>query len=304
MIDEPYKVVMVFLMHVLYKSLSQPLSLIPPPLQVVFAILSIQLGAAFAINLFSIFGPVGTVFFRLIISAFLLCLFIRPKFNENTAKHTKLLVLYGIALGLMNWCFYESIARIPLGIAVAIEFMGPLLVAVYSSRRGLDFLWIVVAFMGVLMLAPRFGTDLDPVGVGYAVLAGIGWGGFVILSKKVNQALPGSDGLAIGMAIASFFILPFAIGNIAPVFTNPVLIGNLVALAILSTTIPFYLEFSALKQLTPQAYGVLITLEPAVAAIIGVVALGDILGFEGIVAVACVTVAAIGSTLTQSKIKA
>jgi len=209
------------------------------------------------------------------------CLFIRPKFNENAFKHYKLLILYGVALGLMNWCFYESIARIPLGIAVAIEFMGPLLVAVYSSRRILDFFWIVVAFIGVLMLAPRFGADLDPVGVGYAVLAGIGWGGFVILSKKVNQALPGSDGLAIGMVIASFFILPFAIGNIAPVFTNPVLIGNLVALAILSTTIPFYLEFSA----------------------IGVVALGDILGFEGIVAVACVTIAAIGSTLTQSKSK-
>jgi len=131
------------------KSFSDTLSIIPPPLQVVLAILSIQLGAAFAINLFSIFGPVGTVFFRLIISACLLCLFIRPKFTENALKHYKLLVLYGVALGLMNWCFYESIARIPLGIAVAIEFMGPLLVAVYSSRRFLDFLWIVVAFIGV-----------------------------------------------------------------------------------------------------------------------------------------------------------
>jgi len=282
------------------KSFSDTLSIIPPPLQVVLAILSIQLGAAFAINLFSIFGPVGTVFFRLIISACLLCLFIRPKFTENALKHYKLLVLYGVALGLMNWCFYESIARIPLGIAVAIEFMGPLLVAVYSSRRFLDFLWIVVAFIGVLMLAPRFGADLDPVGVGYAVLAGIGWGSFVILSKKVNQALPGSDGLAIGMAVASLFMLPFAIGNISPVFSNPVLLGNLIMLAVLSTTVPFYLEFSALKKLTPQAYGVLITLEPAVAAIIGVVALGDILGFEGIVAVGCVTIAAIGSTLTQS----
>ena len=201
----------------------------------------------------------------------------------------------------MNWCFYESIARIPLGIAVAIEFMGPLLVAVYSSRRAVDFLWIVVAFIGVLMLAPKIGTDLDPVGVGYAVLAGIGWGSFVIFSKKVNQALPGSDGLAIGMVIAAFFMFPFAVGSIAPVFSNPFLIGNLIALAVLSTTVPFYLEFSALKTLTPQAYGVLITLEPAVAAIIGVIALGDVLGGEGIIAVVCVTLAAIGATLSQSK---
>ena len=281
--------------------LTATLSFIPPPLQVVLAILSIQLGAAFAINLFSIFGPDGTVFFRLIISAFLLCLFIRPKINENTIKHYKLLIIYGVALGLMNWCFYESIARIPLGIAVAIEFMGPLLVAVYSSRRAVDFLWIVVAFIGVLMLAPKIGTDLDPVGVGYAVLAGIGWGSFVIFSKRVNQALPGSDGLAIGMVIAAFFMFPFAVGSIAPVFSNPFLIGNLIALAVLSTTVPFYLEFSALKTLTPQAYGVLITLEPAVAAIIGVIALGDVLGVEGIIAVVCVTLAAIGATLSQSK---
>jgi inner membrane transporter RhtA len=283
------------------RKLSATLSFIPPPLQVVLAILSIQLGAAFAINLFSIFGPDGTVFFRLIISAFLLCLFIRPKINENTIKHYKLLIIYGVALGLMNWCFYESIARIPLGIAVAIEFMGPLLVAVYSSRRAVDFLWIVVAFIGVLMLAPKIGTDLDPVGVGYAVLAGIGWGSFVIFSKRVNQALPGSDGLAIGMVIAAFFMFPFAVGSIAPVFINPFLIGNLIALAVLSTTVPFYLEFSALKTLTPQAYGVLITLEPAVAAIIGVIALGDVLGVEGIIAVVCVTLAAIGATLSQSK---
>lgn len=286
------------------KIFANTVSFIPPPLQVVLAILSIQLGAAFAIDLFSIFGPDGTVFFRLIISACLLCLFIRPKINENAIKHYKLLIIYGVALGAMNWCFYESIARIPLGIAVAIEFMGPLLVAVYSSKRVLDFFWIIVAFIGVLMLSPKVGTDLDPVGVGYAVLAGIGWGSFVIFSKKVNRALPGSDGLAIGMVIAACFMFPFAAGSITPVFDNPVLIGNLIALAVLSTAVPFYLEFSALKTLTPQAYGVLITLEPAVAAVIGVIALGDILGFEGIVAVICVTLAAIGSTLSQSKSKA
>ena len=281
------------------KIFSSTLSLVPPPAQVVIAILSIQLGAAFAVNLFAVLEPVGTVFFRLVISAILLSILIRPKFNKNVLRYSKLLVLYGVAVGLMNWCFYESISRIPLGIAVAIEFVGPLLVAAFSSRNRLDYLWIVVAFIGVLMLAPNIGKGLDPVGVGYAVLAGVGWGGFVILSKRVNKVLPDSDGLAIGMIIASLFIFPFALSNIPAAFENIGIMGNLIALAILSTTIPFYLEFSALKKLTPQAYGVLITLEPAAAAFIGMIALGDILGIEGLIAIACVTIAAIGSTLTQ-----
>ncbi len=275
------------------------ISLIPPPLQVVIAVLSIQLGAAFAVNLFEVFGPEGTVFFRLVISAVLLGALIRPKFNRNVVQNGKLLIVYGVALGLMNWCFYESIARIPLGIAVAIEFVGPLLVGAFSSKQRLDYLWIAVAFLGVLMLAPQVGTDLDPIGVGFAVLAGIGWGGFVILSKRVNQALPGSDGLVFGMIVATIFMFPFASEAIPLAFENITLFGNLFALAILSTTIPFYLEFSALKKLTPQAYGVLITLEPAAAAVIGMVALGDILGVEGIIAIVLVTLAAIGSTLTQ-----
>lgn len=286
-------------MHTPAKLFSSTLSLIPPPAQVVIAVLSIQLGAAFAVNLFSTVGPVGTVFFRLIISAVILSVLIRPKFNKNVWKYSKLLVLYGVALGLMNWCFYESIARIPLGIAVAIEFVGPLLVGAFSSKNRLDYFWIVVAFAGVLMLAPNIGEDLNPVGVGFAVLAGVGWGGFVILSKRVNEALPGSDGLVIGMIIASIFIFPFAVSSIPIVFENTNLIGSLIALAILSTTIPFYLEFTALKKLTPQAYGVLITLEPAAAALIGMVALGDVLGVEGLIAISCVTIAAIGSTLTQ-----
>ena len=270
-------------------------------MQVVIAILSIQLGAAFAVGLFSVLGAVGTVFFRLALSALLLFILIRPSFDKTVWQHRYLLLSYGIALGLMNWCFYESIARIPLGIAVTIEFMGPLLVAAFSSKRRLEILWIVIAFTGILFLTPNIGETLDPMGVAFAVLAGIGWAGFVLLSKRVNTVFPGSDGLVFGMLIASVFILPFAAGHLTPALMDPSLIGNLIVLAILSTTIPFYLEFSALKKLTPQAYGVLITLEPAVAAVIGMFALGDILGPEGLIAIACVTIAAIGSTLTQTR---
>ena len=281
------------------RQFSNLVSAIPPPAQVIIAILSIQLGAAIAINLFSLIGPAGTVFCRLAISAILLCVMIRPKFDKNVRENISLLLLYGVVLALMNWCFYEAIARIPLGIAVTIEFMGPLLVAAISSRRRLEFLWIAIALVGILILTPNIGDELDPIGVMFAVFAGTAWGGFILISKKVNQALPGSDGLAIGMIFASIFMFPFAAGNLAPVFESIGLFGNLILLAILSTTIPFYLEFSALKKLSPQAYGVLITLEPAAAAVIGVIALGDVLGIDGLIAIICVTVAAIGSTLTQ-----
>lgn len=278
---------------------SSAISSIPPPIQVLLAILSIQLGAAFAINLFSSLGAVGAVFFRLIISAFLLFIFIRPGFTRETFKHYKIILTYGVTLALMNWCFYEAIARIPLGVAVAIEFMGPLLVGAFSSKKRLDLLWIAIAVVGLLILTPAIGKDLDQTGVVYAVLAGIGWAGFVVLSKQINSTLPGSDGLVFGMITASIFILPFAIGNISPAFSDAGLVVNLIFLAILSTTIPFYLEFSALKKLTPQTYGVLITLEPVVASLIGVFVLGDALGAKSIVAIACVTIAALGATFTQ-----
>lgn len=199
----------------------------------------------------------------------------------------------------MNWCFYEAIARIPLGIAVTVEFIGPLIVAAVSSKTRLDYLWIAIALAGLLMLTPRIGEDLDLIGIGYAILAGVGWGGFVILSKKVNIALPDSDGLSLGMVVAALFLMFFAISDIPSTLTNSSLMLSLLALAVLSTTIPFFLEFTALKKLTAQTYGVLITLEPAAAAAIGMIVLNDALGVAGLIAIVCVTIAAIGATFTR-----
>jgi len=278
---------------------SARLTATPPSIQVLLAIVSIQLGAAFAINLFPVLGPAGTVFCRLLISAMLLFLFIRPKINKGIFRHSKLLLTYGITLALMNWCFYESISRIPLGIAVAIEFVGPLSVGVFTSRRKLDLLWVALALAGLLILTPEFGSNLDPVGVIYAVFAGIGWGGFVLLSKRVSKDLNGNDGLVYGMIVASFFMLPIAGVSVVPLLNTVSLIGSVIALAILSTTIPFFLEFSALKKLPPVTYGVLITLEPVVASVVGAIALGDRLGVSGVLAIFFVTAAVIGATLTQ-----
>lgn len=271
------------------------------PVMVMLAIVSIQVGAALAIDLFPRLGPVGTVFWRIAISALILLIIIRPAFSRIDWNHRRLLLTYGCGLAAMNWCFYEAIARIPLGIAVTIEFAGPLTVGVLSSRRSVDLLWLAVAIGGLLLLTPKIGSDLDVVGVAFAVMAGIGWGSFVVLSKRVSAAVPGDGGLAYGMLIASIALFPFAFANVAPVFYDMWLLGSVILLAILATTIPFYLEFTALKQLGAQTYGVLITMEPVVAAVVGALLLGEVLGITGLIAVACVTLAAIGATLTREK---
>lgn len=276
-------------------------SSVSAPAMVMLAIVSIQVGAALAIDLFPTLGAIGTVFWRVAISALLLLVLIRPAFDRAVWDHRGLLLAYGVGLGAMNWCFYEAIARIPLGIAVTIEFMGPLTVGVLSSRRPIDLVWLAVALAGLLMLTPDVGSDLDGIGVAYAVAAGIGWGLFVILSKRVNKVLPGSSGLVFGMLISSAMLFPFAIGHLAPVFVDMRLLVSVAGLALLATTIPFYLEFAALKQLTAQTYGVLITMEPVVAAVVGALVLGEVLGVTAMIAIGCVTVAAVGATMTRER---
>jgi len=187
---------------------------------VLMAIVSIQVGSALAVDLFSVLGPSGAVLARLSLSTIILVAIFRPKPDRLVWRHHKLLLGYGITLCLMNWCFYESIARIPLGLAVTIEFMGPLIVATLSSHRKIDLLWVAIAVAGLFVLSPEIGDNIDPEGVMFAVLAGIGWGGFVLLSKRVSASFPGTSGLVYGMIIATLCITPFAAGNMTPVFTD------------------------------------------------------------------------------------
>ncbi len=277
------------------------LEAVPPPGLVLFSIFSIQVGAALAIKLFPVLGPIGTVFCRVGLSAILLLGLIRPRLDNTVFKHGHLLLLYGFTLGAMNWCFYEAIARIPLGIAVTIEFMGPLGIAVATSRRRIDLLWVVIAILGLVLLTPDFGDELDRVGVSFAVIAAVGWAAFILLSKRVGQVLPGNSGLAYGMVIAALFLLPFGVGAAAPVFSSFWLLLSVAAVAVLSTTVPFYLEFEALRRLPARTYSMLVTLEPAVAALVAAVLLGEVLDIEAVFAIGCVTAAAIGATLFRDR---
>ena len=262
---------------------------------------SIQLGAAVAVNLFPVLGPIGTAFLRLAFSAVLLLAATRQSISWDARRHAGELLLYGAILGVMNMAFYGAIARIPLGIAVAIEFVGPLGLAVATSRRGRDFVWIALAALGIVLLTPEIGGSLDPLGVALAGAAGLCWAAFTVMSQRIGRALPGHSGLAIGMAVAALVVLPVEVvaGGLGGL--NLGLLVAALAVAIFSTALPLSLEFEALKRMTARSYGILVTLEPVVATIVGALLLGQAIGLQGILAVACVTVAALGVTISDRR---
>ncbi len=282
-------------------ALTRLVAAVPPPGLLIISIISIQLGAAVAINLFPVIGPVATVFLRVTFSAALLLLVARRTIARSALHHAPSLVLYGAILGVMNLCFYGAIARIPLGIAVAIEFVGPLGVAVASSRRPRDFAWIALAALGIFLLTPEIGGTLDPLGVALAAGAGLCWAGFILMSRRMGRVMPGSSGLAIGMAVAALVVLPveLVVGGLGAL--DPILLGAALAVAVLSTALPLSLEFEALKRMSARSYGILVTLEPVAAAAIGAVLLAQAMSLQGVLAVVCVTIAALGVTLSDRR---
>lgn len=280
------------------------LNAIPPPGLVLLSIVAIQVGAAIAMHLFPILGANGTVAVRIIISALLLAFVARTgvrTFRQTFIRNWGLLLAFGLCIAAMNLFFYQAIARIPLGAAVAFEFVGPLGVAAFTSRRLGHFAWIALAALGIVLLSPLSGVNLDPIGVIFALLAGVGWAFFVILASRVGNRIPGNDGLAIGMAIAAMTMIPFAAPVAGTLISNPLVLLAGIGVALLSTTIPFTLEFEALKRISARTYGVLVSLEPGVAAIVGALLLGERIGVQGMVAVACVVVAAIGITISDGR---
>ena len=280
------------------------LGAIPPTGLLLLAIVSIQLGAAIATHLFPILGAEGTVAVRVILSALLLGLAARGRVRRFVALFVhdwKLLLVYGLCIAAMNFFFYKAIALIPLGAAVAIEFVGPLGVAAIASHRFAHFAWVGLAALGILLLSPLAGVDLDVLGIVYALMAGAGWACFALLSRRVSMRVSGNDGLAIGMAVAAISMIPFAVPVVSELASNPLLLLAALGVALLSTTIPFTLEFEALKRLSNRAYGIIVSVEPAVAALIGALLLGERIGLQGMAAVACVVVAAIGITITDNR---
>ena len=258
---------------------------------VVVAAVSPQVGAALAVTLFDQLGPAGAAFLRLSLAAIVLWAIWRPRLTGDL----RLAGAFGVALGLMNWSFYEAIDRIPLGVAVTIEFCGPLLVAVIGSRRRLDGLWIALAAAGIVVLVNPGGGSMDPVGVGFALAAGACWMAYIYLSKRTGAAFPGGSGLAIAMVVGALIVLPAGVIQAGGALAKPDLLGSALVVALASSVLPYSLELVALRRLPASVFGVLMSLDPAVAALAGFVMLGQDLGVREVIGIAMVVVASAGA---------
>jgi inner membrane transporter RhtA len=257
--------------------------------------LSVQVGAALAKGLFPVLGPAGTVVLRVGFGAIVLLVVERPRLRGYTRSDYAAVALFGLVIAGMNTAFYNAIARLPLGIAVTVEFVGPLGVAVFGSRRRLDLLWGGLAAAGIVLLAPIGSNSVDPLGIVFALVAGAGWAAYILLNIRVGRAFPAGRGLAMAMVVAAVAVLPLGVRAGGTLVDNPNLLPIGIGVAVLSTVVPFSLEHAALKRLPARAFGVLMSLEPAVAATVGVVMLGEAPGFHGLLALVCVTVASAGS---------
>ena len=258
---------------------------------VLAAAVSPQLGAALAVTLFDELGPAGAAFLRLAFAAVVLWAIWRPRLTGDL----RVAVTFGVALGLMNWSFYEAIARIPLGVAVTIEFAGPLLVAVIGSRRPLDGLWVALAAAGIVVLVDPGGGSVDATGVGFALAAAACWMAYIYLSKHAGAAYAGGSGLALAMAVGALIVLPAGVIRAEGALAEPVLLAAALVVALASSVLPYSLELEALRRLPEAVFGVLMSLDPAVAALAGFVLLGQDLGPRELLAIAMVVVASAGA---------
>ena len=264
---------------------------------VIAAAVSPQIGAAFAVTLFDELGPAGAAFLRLAFAAIVLWAIWRPRLTGEL----RLAGAFGVSLGLMNWSFYEAIDRIPLGIAVTIEFAGPLLVAVIGSRRPLDVVWVALAAVGIVVLIDPGSGSVDPVGIAFALAAGACWMAYIYLNKRTGAAFPGGSGLAIAMAVGALVVLPAGVIQADGALLEPGLLGSAFVVALLSSVLPYSLDLEALRRLPEAVFGVLMSLDPAVAALIGLVVLGQALGARELVGIAMVVVASAGAAILSHR---
>jgi inner membrane transporter RhtA len=262
---------------------------------VVGAVSSVQLGAAIAKSIFDEVGSGGAVFLRVLSAAVVLALFWRPRVRGRSRRELWLVLLFGLALAGMNFSIYAAIDRIPLGVAVTFEFVGPLGVAVFGSRRPVDLVWVVLAAAGILLLSDLGGTSLDGWGVALAVIAGGFWAAYILLSARVGQAFPGGDGLALAMLVAVVPLAPFGIAQGGADLLVPWIVAVGFAAGMLSSALPYTLELEALRRMPTAVFGVLMSLEPAVAALAGFAILGEDLVAREVAAILLVVVASAGA---------
>jgi inner membrane transporter RhtA len=265
---------------------------------VLLAIVSIQCGAAVAISLFDRVGFAGAVLLRNLLAIPVLMALWRPSLEGRSRTDIWLVAGFGVALGVMNLSIYAALDRIPLGVAVTVEFLGPLGVAVFKGRGPLSLLWAAMAAVGVVAAAGPFGGDADLLGIAFAAAAAAGWAAYILLGGRIGRVFPGASGLAIGVVIAALIQLPAGLIVGGSELVAPGVLGAGLAIALLSTVIPYAAEIEALRRIPPAPFGVLMSLEPAVAALVGFIALDQGLDLAEVAGIGLIVAASIGAIRT------
>ncbi|WP_370293733.1 DMT family transporter [Deinococcus sp. KSM4-11] len=280
------------------------LKTLPPLPAVALAMLSIQGGAVFAKMLFPQVGPTGATALRAGLGFLLLLALFRPNLRALNRADWLAIVPYGAVLGIMNLVFYQALDRLPLGLAVTLEFVGPLGVALFLSRRAVDFVWVALAALGIALIAPHSTATahgVDPLGVALALLAGAFWGAYILLGGVVGRRVPGVTGVTAGLLVASVISVPLGVAHAGTALLSlPVLAAGL-GVAALSAALPFSLEMSALRRLPARTFGIMMSVEPAFGALSGLIFLHEHLTLTQWLAMLCVIVASAGVQLTQQR---
>jgi inner membrane transporter RhtA len=270
---------------------------VPAPLLVLASIASVQVGSAVARTLFDDLGAAGVTLLRLAVAALILWLTARPRVRAWSAVAWRAAALLGLVMAGMNLIFYLSLRAVPLGTAVTVEFLGPLLLALAQTRRVADTLWAVLAGAGVVLLGLGSGGAAPLGGLALALLAGTCWAGYIVLSARLGRLVPGTGGLAVSLAVAAAVVLPFGASGAAAVIHRPVLLAGGAAVALLSSVFSYGLEITALRHIPTRVFGVLMSLEPGAAAIAGLLVLHQRLGPREIIALVLVSLASLGVTV-------
>ncbi|WP_454255360.1 threonine/homoserine exporter RhtA [Pseudomonas sp. Marseille-Q8238] len=274
-------------------------SVILPIALLLVAMTSIQGGASLAKSLFPLVGAEGTTALRLSLGALILALVMRPWRARLTLGSCRSLLAYGVSLGGMNLLFYMSLKTIPLGIAVALEFTGPLALALFSSRRVLDFAWIILAIFGLWLLLPtqQSNEHLDPLGMALALAAGVCWAAYIVFGQKAG-AEHGSHTVALGTLVAAILVFPIGLWEAGSALFSVDLLPVALAVAVLSSALPYSLEMIALTRLPARTFSILMSMEPAIAALSGLIFLSERLGTQQWLAIGAIIMASAGAAAT------
>ena len=265
---------------------------------VLMSMISVQGGASIAKRIFPVMGASGTSTLRIGLSAIILFLVHRPNLFNVTRQQWKTVIPYGLLLGGMNLLFYLGIKRIPLGLGVTVEFLGPLMLALLGSRRIQDLVWALLAGVGIFLIVPWSGdSGIDPIGLLFVLLAGICWALYIVMGGRISHLMRSRDAVPIGLCVAALFILPFGIfsGELANITPQYFLMG--LAVAVFSSAIPFTLDFIGLKNLPSKTFSILMSLHPAFAAFFGLIFLNEFLSASQWLSICCIITASIGSVV-------